>query len=135
MVKDAEKKNGFKAGQIVSTDPAPGTKLSAGDKITLYIVSTDITYPDFTNGEYSLTDIQKFCKENSVNLEDVYVPNAEYEPGTIYSQSIKEGTFVMAGQTLQIFIAEEEESGEYDDDMSAEEIDGIGNEDQITTEE
>ena len=133
ITKDAEKKNGYKSGQIVSTDPAPGTKLQKGDTITLYIVSTTVTYPDFTKG-YTLKQIKKFCEENSINLDDVYVPSTEYEPGTIYNQSMKEGTFVMAGQTLQIFIAEAPEEDGYDDDMSAEEIDGIGNEDQITEE-
>ena len=38
----------------------------------------------------------------------------------------------MAGQTLQIRIAEAMD--EIDEDMSAEEIDGIGNEDQTTEE-
>ena len=129
---DADETKGYKPGQIVSIDKEKGTKLTEGDSITLIIVSTNITYPKFTDGKHTLKEIRKFCADNGVNLDEVYEQTSSYEPGTIFYQSLSEGVFVMAGQTLQIRIAEAMD--EIDEDMSAEEIDGIGNEDQTTEE-
>ena len=129
---DADETKGYKPGQIVSVDKEKGTKLTEGDSITLIIVSTNITYPKFTDGKHTLKEIRKFCADNGVNLDEVYEQTSSYEPGTIFYQSLSEGVFVMAGQTLQIRIAEAMD--EIDEDMSAEEIDGIGNEDQTTEE-
>ena len=66
------------------------------------------TYPDFTDGSYSLEKIQEWCDKYSVKFaEPDYVPTDEYEPGKIYKQSPLPGTRVQSGQTLKISIAEE----------------------------
>lgn len=97
--------------EIIRTEPAAGTTLTEGDTITIYIPNKTSDYPDFTNGEYSLKEIEAWCEKYSINLTPVYNPTDEYPAGTIYSQSQKAGTSAMPNQSLTIYIAEEPESG------------------------
>lgn len=126
IVKDADETKGYKAGEIVSTEPEAGTKLEETDTITLYIVDTNVVYPDFTTGEYSLKKIKNWCEDNNITLEEIYNETDEYPAGTIYDQSYKEGVQAMSGQVLKIYIAEAP-TDDYGD-LSAEEIDGMDNE-------
>lgn len=97
--------------EIIRTEPGAGTTLTEGDTITIYIPNKTSDYPDFTNGEYSLKEIEAWCEKYSINLTPVYNPTDEYPAGTIYSQSQKAGTSAMPNQSLTIYIAEEPESG------------------------
>ena len=126
IVKDADETKGYKPGEIVSTEPEAGTKLEETDTITLYIVDTNVVYPDFTTGEYSLKKIQKWCDDHNIILEEIYAETDEYPAGTIYDQSYKPGVQAMSGQVLKLYIAEEP-TNDYGD-LSAEEIDGMDNE-------
>ena len=89
------------------TEPAAGEKLGEGGTITLFIKHIDDTYPDFTSGKYTLTQIEEWCNEYGVTLTTSYVPTSDYSVGTIYSQSKNVGSKVVAGQTLEIKIADE----------------------------
>ena len=105
---EPEDYNKVNADQIIKQEPAAGTVVKAGDTVTLYIPDMNTTYPDFTDGSYSLEKIQEWCDKYSVKFaEPDYVPTDEYEPGKIYKQSPLPGTRVQSGQTLKISIAEE----------------------------
>ena len=99
--------NKYEKGTIISTEPAAGTLLKEGDTIKLHIPDTSIVYPDFTTGEYSLKDIEEFCKKYNVELSVEYTETNEYEVGTIYKQSKQAGTIVGEGSSLTIYIAAE----------------------------
>ena len=107
---DVEDTSKYESGQIIKTEPAAGTKLKAGDTVTLYIPNMSETYPDFTNGDYSLSDIAAFCEKYGLTLQEEYVQTSDYEIGTIISQNRKEGTEIIRGMTLKITIAEEVDS-------------------------
>ncbi len=111
------------ANVITKTEPKQGSKLTAGDSITLYIPDMTTTYPDFTKGEYSLKQINEWGEKYKVTIEEMNVETDEYKPGTIYEQSQKPGSTVMANQVLRIYIAQEV-SG---DDQAPEAIDSQGN--------
>ena len=104
---DEEADNSHKAGEIIKVEPEVGKKLTAGDTIRLYIPNLSSSYPDFTKGDYSLKDIEAWCEKYNVTLLQVYNPTNDYPAGTIYEQSQKAGTNVIANQTLKIYIAEE----------------------------
>ena len=95
----------YKEGQIIEQSVLEGEKLSVGETITLYIPDIISKFPNFTDGSYSLEEIQSFCDEHGVTLETEYVETSEYEEGTIYYQSRKEGYTVAEGSTLKIRIA------------------------------
>ena len=80
-----------------------------GDTITLYIPNISNAYPDFTTGDYSLSDIEAFCDKYGLILDTVYEQNNSYEPGTIFRQNKTPGTEIIRGMTLKIYIAEEED--------------------------
>jgi len=77
----------FKANQIVSQDIEAGTSLRKGEDITLYYAVIGITYPDFTDGSYTVSDVEDFCKKNKVELKVVETINNDYLDGTIYYQN------------------------------------------------
>ena len=99
------------SNKILRTEPEAGTKLYEGDDIILVIPDLTTEYPDFTNGKYTLSDIESwaelygviFNRDNNVQ----YVETSEYKAGTIISQNHKKGEDVTAGQELVITIADE----------------------------
>ena len=97
----------YEVGEIISTEPEAGTLLKEGDTIILHIPDTIVLYPDFTSGEFSLKDIQDFSKMYDLNLEIEYVETTEYEPGTIYEQSMEAGYKVAKKDKLIIYISSE----------------------------
>ena len=122
IVENIEDKN-RNADEIVKTEPGVGERLKSGDTIKIYIPDLTTEYPDFTKMEYKLSEIQAWCEKYNVTLLDVYQETDEYKPGTIYEQSQKAGSTVMAGQTLKIYIAQEVDNSS----ATAEEIDAQGN--------
>ena len=90
-------------------------KVVEGDTVTLYIPNLTNYYPDFTSGDYSLSDIEAFCDKYGLLLEDPeYVHDNSYEPGTIFYQSRQAGTEIIRGMKLKIKIAVEEEEEQTD---------------------
>ena len=107
QIKKVDTDKSCQANEIMYTEPAAGEKLGEGGTITLFIKHIDDTYPDFTSGKYTLTQIEEWCNEYGVTLTTSYVPTSDYSVGTIYSQSKNVGSKVVAGQTLEIKIADE----------------------------
>lgn len=105
--KEVEENNttDYKEGQILEQSVAEGEKLSVGDLITLYIPDIISKFPNFTDGSYSIDEIQNFCDEHSIKLEVEEVETSEHSEGTIYYQSKPEGYTVAEGVTLKIRVA------------------------------
>ena len=104
---ELEDPKSIEKGTIISTEPEAGTLLKEGDTIKLHIPDTSVVYPDFTNGEYTLKDIENFAQKYEIELLVEYTETNEYEVGTIYAQSKEAGTVVVSGSSLKIFIATE----------------------------
>ena len=98
----------YSATEILAQEPAPGTSLPEGSTVTLYIPDIEEVYPDFTTGDYTLAEIQKFANEYKINLKIAYQKTNEYAPGTIIKQSRAAGTTIATGAIFTITIAEEE---------------------------
>ena len=102
--KEVEDKDKYTENIIIEQNPAVGTRVTEGDTITLYIPDIVTEYPDFTDGSWSISDIETFCKTYSITLTKDYQQTSEYTPGKIISQSRAKGTKVMP-TTLKIVIA------------------------------
>lgn len=98
----------YEEGIIISQEPAEGTKVKAGDTITLHIPKIGGVYPDFTTGEYTLSDIQAWGEKYNIKIKEEYVQDNSYEPGAIIKQSKEAGTPIYSGMSMTITIAEEE---------------------------
>ena len=105
-----EEASKYEAGQIIKTKPEAGEKVKAGDTVTLYVPDISESYPDFTDGTYSLSDLEAFCEKYGLTLSLEYVQTSEYEPGAIIKQNRTAGTEIIRGMTLKITIAEEEDN-------------------------
>jgi serine/threonine-protein kinase len=104
--KDVDEASEYKDGEIIDQSTEGGEKLSVGDTITLYIPNIISKYPDFTDGSYSLEDVEDFCKEYNITLNVEKVATSDYAAGAIYYQSKPKDYTIISGQTLTIRVAE-----------------------------
>ena len=94
--------------KIVKQDIDVGTQVAKGTNITLYIPEVTDKYPDFTDGTWTQSGIEKYCKEHSITCTFKKVTNTEESNGTIISQSREKGAKVVEGAEVTIKIAEKE---------------------------
>ena len=64
-----------------------------------------MTYPDFTNGEWTEDGIKEFADKYGLKVEFKYKSKVGYQEGEIISQSRASGTTVTAGVTITITVA------------------------------
>jgi len=116
--KDVEDVTSVDEQEIIEQEPAIGTKLAEGDKVTLYIPNILEGYPDFVEDSYTLEDVEAFASKYGVTLKVEYEENLQYPEGTVISQSRVPGSPIKKGVTLKVVIAQvpqitdEEETGE-----------------------
>ena len=104
--KDVENIEDYESGQVIDQSIKAGEKIGVNDFIILYIPNLEVKYPNFTNGQFKVEDVQKFCDEHGVTLEIVKEENNSYNDGTIFYQSRPEGYTVSSGTTLKIKVAD-----------------------------
>lgn len=95
--------------EIIGQSIDAGQKLAPKEKIILYIPNITIKYPDFARG-YTVDTVQSFCDTYGIVLNVEYVKNNDYTPGTIYYQSKAANVTVSSGDSLNIKVAEAEET-------------------------
>ena len=103
---DETEETHYEDGKIIDQSVKAGEKLSVGETLILYIPDIISTYPDFTTGDYTITDVQDFADTYELILDIEYIPTNEYEDGAIYYQSRPEGYRIVAGQNFKIKVAE-----------------------------
>ena len=94
------------ASAILEQSVKAGEKVTKGDTVTLYIPNVSVKYPDFTSGDYTKDEIEKFCTQYSVTckFKETSSATGDAKSGDIISQSRPSGTTVTAGATLTITI-------------------------------
>ncbi len=105
----------YEDGKIIEQSVKAGEKLSEGDTITLYIPNVISKYPNFTDGTWTITDVEDFADMYDLEVTIDYIETSDYEPGEIFYQSRPEGYQIVAGQTFRIRVAQAptvEEPGE-----------------------
>ncbi len=94
----------FLENEIIRQSVEAGTSLTKGESITLTYAVVGFNYPDFTDGTYSVSDVELFCEENNLKLEVVETVSENNLEGTIYNQSRKAGTPVQSGANFKIWV-------------------------------
>ena len=107
--KDVSKDDNPEEGAILEQDVEPGTKLGKGDTITLIIPDIYISYPNFTDGTYTEDDVKKFCDENGLILNVIYVEDSTKQNGTVTYQNMAAGSKVSEGANLRIKVVKNPE--------------------------
>ena len=105
---DVDDPSKYEENKIIKQEPEAGTKVKPGDTITLHVPNLAGVYPDFTSGEYTLSDIKAWGEKYNIIIKEEYIQDNAYEPGTIIKQSKPAGTDVVSGMSIIITIAEEE---------------------------
>ena len=123
LKEEQEIENGDTAdeNEIIGQSVEVGTKLSAGDTITLYVADTSKKYPDFVNGDWTEAKVRAFAEENGLKLNVNKVEDPEKDNGTITSQNPKEGYTIREGQTFTISVVDNPDNNldNPDDDTSS----------------
>ncbi len=105
--KEVDEAGNYKDGEIIEQSVKAEEKLSVGDTITLYIPDIVSKYPDFTDGSFTVDDVEAFCSEYNIKLTIDYVATSEYASGSIFYQDKPKDYTIIAGQSLRIKVAEE----------------------------
>ena len=103
---DENEQGEYEDGKIIDQSIAAGERISVGDTITLYIPNVISKYPNFTDGTYSISDVEDFADTHDLTVEVIYVTTDQYEAGTIFYQSKPEGYQIVAGQSFKIKVAQ-----------------------------
>lgn len=92
-------------GMILKQSKEVGSRLKEGGVIEITYATLITTYPDFTDGTYTVESIQAFCDDNSITCEFVYKETNASSAGTILEQSRSKGIEVKAGVSIKITVA------------------------------
>ena len=103
--KKVDKSGNYKENTVIEQSVKSGEKLSKGDAIELTYATLITVYPDFTNGKYTINDVNSFCDENKIKCSFEEKESTSKEAGAILEQSKKEGSEVASGDTLKITTA------------------------------
>ena len=107
--KDVSSNDNVKEDTIIEQSVKPGEKLGKGDTITLTIPNLYISYPNFTDGTYTVEDIKKFCTDNGLTLDITYVEDEKAKNGDITYQNMTSGSKVSKGANLRIKVVQNKE--------------------------
>lgn len=103
--KKVDKSGNYKENTIIEQSVKAGEKLTKGDAIELTYATLITVYPDFTNGKYTVDDVNAFCNENKIKCSFEEQESTAKEAGSIIEQSRKEGSEVSTNDTLKITTA------------------------------
>ena len=125
VIEDTDE-NKFEDGDVVRQSIEAGEFLKKNQNITLYVASIGEAYPDFTDGSYTVTDVEEFCAEHGIKLDITYTTSETNLDGTIYYQSREAGSPVKSGATFKIKVYKTEEETEPEIPEEPEEcVDGL----------
>lgn len=102
----------IKENTILEQDIKVGTKLGKGDTITFTIPNLYTGYPNFTDGTYTVEDVEKFCTDHGLTLDKTYVEDKTSKNGTIIYQNQAAGSKVSKGANLRIKVVQNKEEKE-----------------------
>ena len=110
--KDVEISEDIKEGTIIEQSVKVGEKLGKGETITLTIPNLYKSYPNFTDGTYTVEDVKKFCTDNGLTIDITYVEDSTAKNGDIIYQNMATGAKVSKGANLRIKVVQNKEKTE-----------------------
>ncbi len=103
--KDVDTMEEYDEQEIIGQSVEAGTALGKGDSITLYIPNIVEEYPNMVEENWTVEDVDAFCKKYDIQLKIEYEDTIDYEPGTLISQSRSPKTPIVSGAILKIVVA------------------------------
>ena len=100
----------IKEGIIVAQRIKAGEEVDKGSIITFTVSKLIVTYPDFVNENYTLSQVEEFCSTNNITLEKTPKETNDYTENSIIYQSRAAGQKVISGVTLRVTYAVKKET-------------------------
>lgn len=100
-------------GNVITTDPAPGTSVSAGSEVTLTISTGPEQKPDTGDEEQvkipsyiglTLEDAQASLEAKGIEVEVEYGSSSAYDTGDVIKQSVAGNSSVPKGSTIVLTV-------------------------------
>ncbi len=107
--KDVSSGDNVKEETIIEQSVKAGEKLGKDDTITLTIPNIYNSYPNFTDGTYTVEDVKKFCTDNGLTIDITYVEDSTAKNGDIIYQNQSAGSKVSKGANLRIKVVQNKE--------------------------
>ncbi len=95
----------YDAQEIIGQSAEVDAVLKRGDEITLYIPKVLEKYPDIVGEGWDVAKTESWSKTKGLVLEIEYLETADYEAGTIISQSRGTDSYITAGASFKIVVA------------------------------
>jgi serine/threonine protein kinase/beta-lactam-binding protein with PASTA domain len=97
-------------GTVVSQDPAAGTQVQAGAKVTVEVSnappSNQVTVPPVGGLNYTVQQATNILSQHHLNATLEYYPTGDYPPGVVIQQNPVAGEVVEAGSYVLLTVAE-----------------------------
>lgn len=113
-VEITEENSEQKAGMITGQSIEAGKMIKKGDSITLTYNKLVDSYPDFSDGSWTVDGVQKFCDEHSITLTVNEKEDSTKPEGTIIYQSRDPKSKIEAPSTLRIEVTKKPEEKKED---------------------
>ena len=94
---------------ILEQSELSGTELKKGDTIKFIVADASVEYPDFVEEQWSIEQIDKFCKDNNITLTIKYYETIDSPEGMVIAQNREAGTKVAKYASLVITVTKEPE--------------------------
>jgi beta-lactam-binding protein with PASTA domain/predicted Ser/Thr protein kinase len=108
--RDVDNPEDYEENIIMSQSPSEGTKLVAGDTVTLYIPNIVSEYPNFVTDNWTIAEVESFADKYSLVLTIEYRTTNEYDNGSIISQSRAAGSPILANTNFKVIVAISEDN-------------------------
>ena len=95
----------YDAQEIIGQSAEVDAVLKRGTEITLYIPKVLEKYPDIVGEGWDVAKTESWSKTKGLVLEIEYLETADYEAGTIISQSRGTDSYITAGASFKIVVA------------------------------
>ena len=90
---------------IIEQSATEGTKVSSGEKVTLYIPKIVNNYPDMVTEGWNLDRVKEFCEKYGLTLKVISMEKDNVDENTVLAQSPKPGAEIFKKDTLKVTIS------------------------------
>jgi len=97
--------------EIIGQSLAKGSELKKGDSLILYVPNIVEEYPDFVGEKWTLADIEQFCDENGLKINEVaekVAYNSNYNDNEVIRVNRSPGTKIYKGTTVTVYYAQKQ---------------------------
>jgi len=97
--------------EIIGQSLAKGSEVKEGDALVLYVPNIIDTYPDFVGEKWSLSDIETFCSDNGLQINEIPQTvsySSNYADNEVIRVNRAPGSKIYKGTTVTVYYAQKQ---------------------------